>query len=110
MQRRIASINDLPIKDSERKYHWTLGRRPDDHPSLDDLPLLRARRHRPCRRAAKQRDELASSQLVELHSVPSSQAALQDIEWAGISHARIGAAIGTERLTPSAKRMSPAAD
>jgi nuclear transport factor 2 (NTF2) superfamily protein len=39
MRRRIASINDLPIKDSERKYHWPLGRRPDDHPSLSDLGL-----------------------------------------------------------------------
>ena len=39
MRRRIASINDLPIKESERKYHWPLGRRPDDHPSLTDLGL-----------------------------------------------------------------------
>lgn len=39
MRRRIASINDLPIQDSDRKYHWTLGRRPDDHPSLSDLGL-----------------------------------------------------------------------
>jgi uncharacterized protein len=39
MQRRIASINDLPIEDGERKYHWSLGRRPDDHPSLSDLGL-----------------------------------------------------------------------
>jgi nuclear transport factor 2 (NTF2) superfamily protein len=39
LRRRIASINDLPIKDSERKYHWPLGRRPDDHPSLSDLGL-----------------------------------------------------------------------
>jgi hypothetical protein len=37
MRWRIASINDLPIKDSERKYHWLLGRRPDDHPSLSNL-------------------------------------------------------------------------
>lgn len=34
---RLASINDLPIKESERTYHWTLGRRPDEHPSLSDL-------------------------------------------------------------------------
>lgn len=34
MQVRIASINDLPIKDGDRKYHWPLGRRPDDHPGL----------------------------------------------------------------------------
>ena len=39
MQRRFASINDLPINESERKYHWPLGRRPDDHPSLSDLGL-----------------------------------------------------------------------
>lgn len=39
MQRRIASINDLPIEDSQRKYHWPLGRRPDDHPGLSDLGL-----------------------------------------------------------------------
>jgi nuclear transport factor 2 (NTF2) superfamily protein len=39
MKRRIASINDLPIKDTERKYHWPLGRRPDDHPSLSELGL-----------------------------------------------------------------------
>ena len=37
MQRRIASINDLPIKEEERKYHWPLGRRPDDHPGLSEL-------------------------------------------------------------------------
>ena len=34
MQRRFASINDLPISEAERKFHWPLGRRPDDHPSL----------------------------------------------------------------------------
>lgn len=39
MHRRIASINDLPIKESERKYHWPLGRRPDDSPTLSDLGL-----------------------------------------------------------------------
>jgi nuclear transport factor 2 (NTF2) superfamily protein len=39
MRVRIASINDVPIKDGDRKYHWTLGRRPDDHPSLSDLGL-----------------------------------------------------------------------
>lgn len=39
MQRRIASINDLPIKESERLMHWPLGRRPDDHPSLSELGL-----------------------------------------------------------------------
>jgi nuclear transport factor 2 (NTF2) superfamily protein len=39
MRRRIASINDLPIAADERKYHWPLGRRPDDHPGLSDLGL-----------------------------------------------------------------------
>ncbi|HUQ83528.1 MAG TPA: nuclear transport factor 2 family protein [Gemmatimonadaceae bacterium] len=39
MRRRIASINDRPIPEGERKYHWPLGRRPDDHPSLSDLGL-----------------------------------------------------------------------
>jgi nuclear transport factor 2 (NTF2) superfamily protein len=39
MRRRIASINDLPIPASERKYHWPLGRRPDDHPTLTELDL-----------------------------------------------------------------------
>lgn len=39
MQRRFASINDLPIKESERKFHWPLGRRPDDHAGLSDLGL-----------------------------------------------------------------------
>jgi nuclear transport factor 2 (NTF2) superfamily protein len=34
MQRRFASINDLPITEADRKYHWPLGRRPDDHPGL----------------------------------------------------------------------------
>ena len=37
MRRRIASINDHPISDNERKYHWPLGRRPDEHPSLSEL-------------------------------------------------------------------------
>src|ERR1700731_4310026 len=39
MQRRFASINDLPINEPDRKYHWALWRRPDDHPSLSDLGL-----------------------------------------------------------------------
>ena len=37
MRLRLASINDLPIKETERKYHWAPGRRPDDHPGLSDL-------------------------------------------------------------------------
>ena len=39
MQRRYASINDLPIRAEERLFHWPLGRRPDDHPGLDELGL-----------------------------------------------------------------------
>jgi len=39
MRRRIASINDLPIQEIERKYKWPLGRRPDDHPGLSELGL-----------------------------------------------------------------------
>ena len=39
MARRFASINDMPILASERKFHWPLGRRPDDHPGLSDLGL-----------------------------------------------------------------------
>lgn len=39
MQARHASINDLPIKESERKFHWPQGRRPDDHPGLSELGL-----------------------------------------------------------------------
>ena len=39
MRRRIASINDLPIAETERKFRWPLGRRPDDHPGLSDLGL-----------------------------------------------------------------------
>jgi nuclear transport factor 2 (NTF2) superfamily protein len=39
MRLRIASINDLAIKEIGRKYHWPLGRRPDDYPSLSALGL-----------------------------------------------------------------------
>ncbi len=39
MRRRIASINDLPIEESDRKYRWPLGRRPDEHPGLSELGL-----------------------------------------------------------------------
>ncbi|MEO7773196.1 MAG: nuclear transport factor 2 family protein [Steroidobacteraceae bacterium] len=39
MQRRFASINDMPLRQSDRKFHWPLGRRPDDHPSLTELGL-----------------------------------------------------------------------
>ena len=36
MRRRIASINEHPIAEADRKFHWPLGRRPDDHPGLSD--------------------------------------------------------------------------
>ena len=39
MARRIASINEHPIAEADRKFHWPLGRRPDDHPGLSDLGL-----------------------------------------------------------------------
>ncbi len=39
MRLRYASINDLQIRESERKFHWPLGRRPDAHPGLSDLAL-----------------------------------------------------------------------
>jgi len=39
MRRRLASINDLPIAEDERKFHWPLGRRPDDTGELTSLGL-----------------------------------------------------------------------
>ena len=39
MRVRHASINDLPIREEERLFHWPLGRRPDSHPGLSDLSL-----------------------------------------------------------------------
>lgn len=39
MQQRHASINDLPIEESTRLFHWPSGRRPDDHPGLAELGL-----------------------------------------------------------------------
>ena len=39
MALRYASINDLAISAAERKFHWPLGRRPDDHPGLSALGL-----------------------------------------------------------------------
>ncbi len=39
MERRIASINEHPIRVESRKFHWPLGRRPDDHPGLSQLGL-----------------------------------------------------------------------
>jgi uncharacterized protein len=39
-RRRHASINDLPITEAQRKYHWDRGGpRPKDHPSLTDHGL-----------------------------------------------------------------------
>ena len=39
MHLRFASINDLPIVESDRKFHWPLGPRPADHPGLTELGL-----------------------------------------------------------------------
>ena len=39
MRRRLASINDQRIVESERKFRWPLGRRPDDHPGLTEMGL-----------------------------------------------------------------------
>lgn len=39
MRRRFACINDVSIAEEDRKFHWSLGRRPDEHPSLSELGL-----------------------------------------------------------------------
>lgn len=39
MEQRFASINERPIAEADRKFHWPLGRRPDDHPGLRELDL-----------------------------------------------------------------------
>jgi len=39
MRRREASINEAPIRESDRKFHWPLGKRPADHPGLTELGL-----------------------------------------------------------------------
>lgn len=39
MHTRIASINDLPIAAADRKFHWPVGRRPDDHAGLSEMGL-----------------------------------------------------------------------
>ena len=39
MRKRYACINDAPIRDADRRFHWPQGRRPDDHPGLSDLGL-----------------------------------------------------------------------
>ena len=39
MEHRLASINEHPIAETDRKFHWPLGRRPDDHAGLSDLDL-----------------------------------------------------------------------
>ncbi|ACL60183.1 DUF1348 family protein [Methylobacterium nodulans] len=39
MRRREASINDVPIRETDRKFHWPLGPRPEGHPGLSDLGL-----------------------------------------------------------------------
>ena len=37
MRRRVASINDAPIRETDRRFHWPQGRRPDEHPGLSAL-------------------------------------------------------------------------
>ncbi len=37
MRKRFASINDVPIQEQDRRFHWPQGRRPDEHPGLSDL-------------------------------------------------------------------------
>lgn len=39
MERREASINDVRIAEADRKFHWPLGKRPDDHPVLSELGM-----------------------------------------------------------------------
>ncbi len=39
MHRREASINDVPISEAERRFHWPLGPRPADHPGLSELGM-----------------------------------------------------------------------
>jgi len=39
MRRRLASINDQPIREADRLFRWPLGPRPDDHPGLSELSL-----------------------------------------------------------------------
>jgi nuclear transport factor 2 (NTF2) superfamily protein len=39
MRRREASINDVPISEGERRFHWPQGPRPEDHPGLTELGL-----------------------------------------------------------------------
>ena len=39
MERRIASINEQPIAEVDRMFHWPLGRRPDHQPGLSELGL-----------------------------------------------------------------------
>lgn len=39
MRRREASINDMPIREADRRFHWPLGPRPADHPGLSDLGM-----------------------------------------------------------------------
>jgi len=39
MRRREGSINDVPIRGSDRKFHWLAGPRPADHGGLTELGL-----------------------------------------------------------------------
>jgi nuclear transport factor 2 (NTF2) superfamily protein len=58
MQRRFASINDLPIKEADRKFHWPQGRRPDDHPGSRRGARIYKGRVRAARRDARTHSHL----------------------------------------------------
>jgi nuclear transport factor 2 (NTF2) superfamily protein len=49
MRLRFACINDLPIKEAERKYRWPLGRRPDEHAGLSDGTVRPSSLHENCK-------------------------------------------------------------
>jgi len=57
MASRYASINDLPISEADRKYHWGIGRRPGDHPRAKRTWPL-AQRHMPGQGSKQQRSEV----------------------------------------------------
>jgi uncharacterized protein len=75
MQRRFASINDLPINDAERKYHWPLGRRPDDHPGLSELAFDA----RPRRRPSATRSAFEKPDVIHLIASPNARNAVRNL-------------------------------
>jgi hypothetical protein len=58
MRMRFASINDLPIRETEHKYYWAAGRRPDDHPGLSDLGLCKPNASCKCLKGQWTQDDL----------------------------------------------------